>query len=77
MTVRKNFLLDESVVKHLETLAQKEKSTQTDIIKDMIEERYRQYTHQEKLKALKSMTLMPEGSLVDQSVQSIKASMNA
>lgn len=38
MTVRKNFLLNDEIAKHLELIAKKENTTQTNVIKNMIEE---------------------------------------
>ena len=76
MTVRKNFLLNEEVAKHLEELAARENVTQTDIIRDMIEQRYEDIAREEKLEAFRSMIFLPAGSLVGKSVQSIKADKN-
>ena len=47
MATRKSFLLDDEISKHLEILAQKENTTQTNIIKNMIEEKYQEYLVQE------------------------------
>lgn len=76
MTIRKNFLFSEEIAKHLEELAAKERVTQTDIIRDMIEERYQGLAREEKLKAFRSIIPMPSGSLVGKSIQSIKADKN-
>ena len=75
MTVRKNFLLDEDIAKHLEDIAKKENLTQTNVIKNMIEEKYEKYSREEKLEAFKSMTLFPAGSLVGKTYKSIKEEM--
>lgn len=75
MTVRKNFILDDEIAKHLEEIAKKENTTQTNIIKNMIEEKYEEYSVQEKIDALNSIVPMPPGSLVGKSIQSIKAQM--
>ncbi len=77
MTVRKNFLLDDEIARHLEELAKKENTTQTNIIKNMIEEKYKEQEMQKKLDALDSIIEMPPGSLVGKSIQSIKAQMGA
>lgn len=77
MTVRKNFLLDEEIAMHLEEIAKKENTTQTNIVKNMIEQRYQEYSVQEKLEALKSIVPMPPGSLVGKTIQSIKAQMGS
>jgi len=75
MTVRKNFLLDDEVAKHLEEIAKKENTSQTNIIKKMIEQRYEEYSKEQKLAAFRAIIPMPDGSLVEQSIQSIKAEM--
>jgi predicted transcriptional regulator len=75
MTVRKNFLLDDEIARHLEEIAKKENTTQTNVIKNMIEEKYQEYSVQEKLEALNSIIAMPPGSLVGKSIQSIKLEM--
>lgn len=75
MTVRKNFLLDDEIARHLEEIAKKENTTQTNVIKNMIEEKYQKFSKQEKLEAFYSIKGMPSGSLVGKSIQSIKAEM--
>jgi hypothetical protein len=77
MTIRKNFLLDDEVVQHLKKLAQEENATQTDIVRNLIEEKYDEINKKEKLKIFNSIIPMPFGSLVDKSIQSIKAEMGA
>jgi len=75
MTIRKNFLLDEEIVKHLEALAKKENTTQTNIIRNMIEDRYQEISVNEKLEAFRSIVPITPGSLVGKSIQSIKIQM--
>ena len=77
MTIRKNFLLDDEIAKHLEELAKKENTTQTNIIKNMIEEKYQEYSVQEKLDALDRITNSCTGMFVGKSIQSIKTEMGA
>ena len=78
MTVRKNFLLDDEIAKHLEEIAKKENKTQTDVIKNMIEERYQEYSIQEKLEAFHSLVGSMNGLIADDvSIQSIKAEMGS
>ena len=67
MTVRKNFIFDDEIAKHLEELAKRENTTQTNIIKNMIEVKYQELQYQERLKAYNSIQMMPAGSLVDKS----------
>ncbi len=75
MTVRKNFLLEEEIAGHLEEIARKENTTQTDVIRMMIEQRYQEYSRQEKLEAFRSLVPVPPGSLTGKSIQSIKTEM--
>ena len=75
MTVRKNFLLDEKITKHLEEIAKKENTTQSEVIRKLIEERYQEFLKKEKLKAFKSLIMVEPGSLVERSIQSIKEKM--
>ncbi|MEA2018845.1 MAG: hypothetical protein U9N59_10395 [Campylobacterota bacterium] len=75
MTIRKNFLFEEDVVKHLKDIAKKTNMTQTQVIKDLIEEKYTQFTVSDRLEAFKSIVEMPAGSLVGKTVQSIKSDM--
>ena len=78
MTVRKNFLLDEEIAKHLEEIAKRENTTQTDVIKNMIEEKYEEYSVQEKLEALDRIVGCMNGMIGDGvSIQSIKAEMGS
>lgn len=77
MTVRKNFLLDDEIAKHLEEIAKKENKTQTDVIKSMIEEKYQKYSVQEKLEAFHSIIPMPAGYLHGKSIQSTKEEMGS
>jgi len=75
MTVRKNFLLDEKIAKHLEEIAKNENTTQSEVIRKLIEERYQEFLKKEKLKAFKSLIMVEPGSLVERSIQSIKEEM--
>ena len=77
MTIRKNFLLDDEIAEHLEKIAKKDNITQTQVIRNMIEEKYEKYSIEEKLEAFRSIIPMPPGSLVGKSIQSIKAEMAA
>jgi predicted transcriptional regulator len=78
MTIRKNFLLDDEIAKHLEELAKKENTTQTNIIKNMIEEKYQEISVQEKLDAINVFAGSMTGLLGDDvSIQSIKMEMGS
>lgn len=77
MTVRKNFLLDDETAKHLEKIAKRDNTTQTQVVKNLIEKEYEDISKEEKLEAFYSIVGSCEpGSLVGKSVQSIKASMD-
>ncbi len=65
MTVRKNFLFEEEVAKHLEELAKAEGKTQTQIVQEMTEERYRQIRKQRKLEALEALKGSLSGMIGD------------
>lgn len=52
MTVRKNFLFDDDVAKHLEEIAKAEGKTQTQIAQEAIEAKYKETQKQIKLDAL-------------------------
>ncbi|SMC09018.1 ribbon-helix-helix protein, CopG family [Nitratiruptor tergarcus] len=75
MTVRKNFLLDEIIAKHLEEIAKKEKTTQSEVIRKLIEEKYQEYLKEEKLRAFQSIMQVEPGSLVGKTIQSVKEEM--
>jgi hypothetical protein len=76
MTVRKNFLLDDEIARHLEEIAKKENRTQTDVIKSMIKEKYEKYSIQEKLEAFNRFKGCMTGLIGDNvSIQSVKLEM--
>lgn len=75
MTIRKNFLFEEDVVEHLKDIAQKENMTQTQVIKNLIEQKYAQISVSDRLDAFRSIVKMPDGSLVGKTVQTIKSEM--
>ena len=54
MTIRKNFLLDEEIVEHLKEIAKISNTTQTQVIRNMIEEQYQEIEMQKKLKAFRN-----------------------
>ena len=76
MSVRKNFLLDDEIAKHLEEIAKKENTTQTNVIKNMIEEKYQEYSKEEKLAAFRAIKGIP-GAFLGKSIQSIKEEMGS
>jgi DNA polymerase III delta prime subunit len=56
MTIRKNFLFDEEVAKHLKEIAETEGKTQTQIAQEAIEDRYKTINIKKKLAALARIT---------------------
>lgn len=76
MTVRKNFVFDEEVAKHLEELAKREHKSQTAVIKDLIEEKISEYNRQEKLRIAQELAGSCSGCFGELSIQDIKADMD-
>ena len=76
MTVRKNFIFDEETAEHLEKLAKREGKTQTQVVKDLIEDEYKIISKEEKLRIFKSIVGSMPDAFVGKSIQSIKASMD-
>ncbi|MEA3456903.1 MAG: hypothetical protein U9R26_10360 [Campylobacterota bacterium] len=62
MTIRKNFLLDEEIVEHLKEIADVNNTTQTQAIRNMIEEQYQEIERQKKLEAFHNLTKLIEKS---------------
>lgn len=77
MTVRKNFLFNEDVAQHLKDMAQKANLAQTQVVKDLIEDKYEEYSIKEKLEALDRIAGSCNGLFIAKSIQSIKADMGA
>ncbi len=65
MTVRKNFLFDEEVAKHLEEIAKLKGQTQTQTIQAFIEEEYKKISVQKKLAILDEIADSFRGLLTD------------
>ncbi len=65
MTVRKNFLFDDEVAKHLEEIAKAEGKTQTQIAQEAIEERYKKISIENKLAILDEIHDSFHGLLTD------------
>ncbi|CAA6822887.1 MAG: Unknown protein [uncultured Sulfurovum sp.] len=63
MTIRKNFLFEQEVAKHLEELAKAEGKTQTQIVQEMTEERYRLIRKKKKLEALAKLKNSPAANI--------------
>jgi len=52
MTIRKNFVFDEEIAEHLKEIAERDGTTQTEIVRNLIEEKYQEISREEKLAAL-------------------------
>ena len=78
MTIRKNFLFDAKIAEHLETIALKENTTQTEVVRNMIEEKYEEISVQEKLVIIDKLAGSMNGLIGDDvSIQSIKMEMGS
>jgi len=65
MTVRKNFNFDETTARHLEDLAHKEGKTQTQVVTEAIEQKYRSLNKETKLSILDEVSDVFHGMLTD------------
>ena len=63
MTIRKNFLFDEEIARHLEEIAKLEGKTQTQTIQEFIEQAYKQIAIKKKLAALDELAGSLTGKL--------------
>lgn len=63
MTIRKNFLFEQEVAKHLEELAKAEGKTQTQIVLEMTEERYKKIQKKKRLDALEKLKNSPAANI--------------
>jgi len=80
VTVRKNFVFNAEVAKHLEELAKENSQSMTSLVEEMVEERYGSIKVKRRMKALENIRHFAQnegrGLLVGKSVQSIKAEMD-
>ena len=65
MTVRKNFLFDEEVAKHLEEIAKLKGQTQTQTVQEFIEKEYKKISIQKKLAILDEIAGSLTGKIGD------------
>ena len=72
MTIRKNFIFDERVARHLEEIAKAEGKTQTQIAQEAIEERYKQISIKEKLEIFDEIQDAFHGVLTDVDAKSVR-----
>jgi len=73
MSVRKNFIFDEEIVKHLEQIAARRAKTQTQIIKELIEKEFKEVSKEQKLEAFYKFAGSGTGLFGDLTIQEIKA----
>lgn len=73
MTVRKNFVFEETVAKHLEELAAAGNKSQTALLQEMVEEKYKVLSQKEKLAAFERLAGSATGAFGDSSIQKMKA----
>ena len=76
MTIRKNFIFDEEIAQHLKEIADRENTTQTQVVKDLIEDKYNEISVEEKLEALYAFAGSGTGLYGDLTIQEIKANMD-
>ncbi len=76
MTIRKNFLFDDEIVAHLKKIAERDGINQTEVIRNLIEEKYQEIAVQEKLQLLNEIADSANGLFFGKSIQSIKAGMD-
>ncbi len=72
MTIRKNFLFEQEVAKHLEELAKAEGKTQTQIVQEMTEERYKLIRKKKKLDALEKLKNSPAANIGDIDIRQVR-----
>jgi macrodomain Ter protein organizer (MatP/YcbG family) len=80
MTVRKNFVFDESVAEHLAELAKENGKSMTAMVQEIIEDRYRSSRVKKRLEAFENSIAIADrefkGMLKERSIQSVKADMD-
>ena len=65
MTIRKNFIFDENIARHLEELAKLENKTQTQTIQELIEQKYKELEKKRKLEILNEVQNAFSGQLTN------------
>jgi hypothetical protein len=72
MTIRKNFIFDEEIAKHLEEIAKLRGQTQTQTIQDFIQEEYKKISIKKKLAVLDEIEDSFHGLLTDVDAKSVR-----
>ena len=74
VSIRKNFVFDEKVAKHLELLAKEHEISMTAVLQDMIEKAYSEIEKRKKIAIATKLIASANGVFGDdKSIQSIKA----
>ena len=73
MTIGKNFLLDEEIAEHLQIMAKQKGITQTEVVKNLIEQEYEEYSKEEKIAAFYEFAGSGSGLWGDLTIQEVKA----
>ena len=60
MTIRKNFLFDDEIVEHLKAIAERDGTNQTEVVRNLIEEKYQEIAKQERLLAFRQLIKQSE-----------------
>lgn len=60
MTIRKNFLFDDEIVEHLKAIAERDGTNQTEVVRNLIEEKYQEIAKNGKLQAFNNLMQMIE-----------------
>jgi len=55
MTIRKNFLFDDEIAEHLKAIAERDGTNQTEVVRNLIEEKYQEISREEKLAAFQRL----------------------
>jgi len=55
MTIRKNFIFDDEIVAHLKEIAERDGMNQTEVVRNLIEEKYQEISREEKLAAFQRL----------------------
>lgn len=74
--VKRDFLFEESVAKHLEELAESENKSMTLILQEMIEKKYKDIKVKKRVEAFKKIVGSSNGYYKDLTIQEIKAEMD-
>lgn len=72
MTIRKNFLFDKEIARHLEEISKEEGKTQTQAVQEAIENKYKYIKQKKKLEIFNSIVNSCNGDIGDIDIKKIK-----